>query len=311
MISFYDLFVLEYIDIYIYYYILYYYILYYYILCYLDSREVLLWFAVIHQFLLPWAPLWKPVMFHIEILAMHRPSPESLGIIFFRGTCHCEWLNMCAWTTNDDCFDKKACEWGCQCCHCVFFFRLGIFFHQFLRENISENEKCFGAKTSTIQVVAHAYFLAGWWLGHPSEKYEFVNWDDDIPNINGKMKNWWQPFTTSQLEMIQQFPNQNRCIKKGAKSGSDLAFKKSLSTIYGKQWDISPILHIIPLLSHHSNQPFMETPISTERGGFPRKLDGLLWEPRHQSGRTRAQGLTPVLGAMETWILYSKPWWYI
>ena len=19
----------------------------------------------------------------------------------------------------------------------------------------------------------------GWWLGHPSEKYEFVNWDDD------------------------------------------------------------------------------------------------------------------------------------
>ena len=27
----------------------------------------------------------------------------------------------------------------------------------------------------------------GWWLGHPSQKYEFVNWDDDIPNINGKM----------------------------------------------------------------------------------------------------------------------------
>ena len=24
---------------------------------------------------------------------------------------------------------------------------------------------------------------AGWWLGHPSEKYEFVNWDDEIPNI--------------------------------------------------------------------------------------------------------------------------------
>ena len=28
---------------------------------------------------------------------------------------------------------------------------------------------------------------AGWWLGHPSEKYDFVNWDDDIPNINGKI----------------------------------------------------------------------------------------------------------------------------
>jgi len=22
----------------------------------------------------------------------------------------------------------------------------------------------------------------GWWLSHPSEKYEFVSWDDDIPN---------------------------------------------------------------------------------------------------------------------------------
>ena len=29
------------------------------------------------------------------------------------------------------------------------------------------------------------------WLvvfGHPSEKYEFVNWDDEIPNISGKIK---------------------------------------------------------------------------------------------------------------------------
>ena len=24
--------------------------------------------------------------------------------------------------------------------------------------------------------------------GHPSEKYDFVNWDDDIPNISGKIK---------------------------------------------------------------------------------------------------------------------------
>jgi hypothetical protein len=25
--------------------------------------------------------------------------------------------------------------------------------------------------------------MAGWWYTYPSEKYEFVNWDDDIPNI--------------------------------------------------------------------------------------------------------------------------------
>ena len=28
----------------------------------------------------------------------------------------------------------------------------------------------------------------GWWLGHPSEKYEFVNWDDECNPIYGKIK---------------------------------------------------------------------------------------------------------------------------
>ena len=31
--------------------------------------------------------------------------------------------------------------------------------------------------------------IAGWWLGHPSEKYESVNWDDWKPNSHGKIKN--------------------------------------------------------------------------------------------------------------------------
>jgi len=26
-------------------------------------------------------------------------------------------------------------------------------------------------------------YETGWWLSHPSEKYEFVSWDDEIPNI--------------------------------------------------------------------------------------------------------------------------------
>jgi hypothetical protein len=25
--------------------------------------------------------------------------------------------------------------------------------------------------------------MTGWWYTYPSEKYEFVSWDDDIPNI--------------------------------------------------------------------------------------------------------------------------------
>jgi hypothetical protein len=24
---------------------------------------------------------------------------------------------------------------------------------------------------------------SGWWLTYPSEKYDFVSWDDDIPDI--------------------------------------------------------------------------------------------------------------------------------
>ena len=40
--------------------------------------------------------------------------------------------------------------------------------------------------------------ITGWWLGHPSEKYEFVNWDDDInPILMGKFKKWQQ--TTNQI----------------------------------------------------------------------------------------------------------------
>ena len=46
------------------------------------------------------------------------------------------------------------------------------------------------------------------WLvgqGHPSEKYEFVNWDDEIPNINGKIKFMATKPPTSQIIEIQFF----------------------------------------------------------------------------------------------------------
>ena len=29
----------------------------------------------------------------------------------------------------------------------------------------------------------HSITISGWWYTYPSEKYEFVSWDDDIPNI--------------------------------------------------------------------------------------------------------------------------------
>jgi len=37
---------------------------------------------------------------------------------------------------------------------------------------------------------------AGWWLTYPSEKYDFVSWDDDIPNIWKVIKAMFQ--TTNQ-----------------------------------------------------------------------------------------------------------------
>ena len=39
--------------------------------------------------------------------------------------------------------------------------------------------------------------MTGWWLTYPSEKYEFVSWDDDIPNTWKVIKAMFQ--TTNQL----------------------------------------------------------------------------------------------------------------
>ena len=30
--------------------------------------------------------------------------------------------------------------------------------------------------------------VSGWWLTYPSEKYELVSWDDDIPNVWNTIK---------------------------------------------------------------------------------------------------------------------------
>ena len=35
------------------------------------------------------------------------------------------------------------------------------------------------------------------------EKYEFINWDDDIPNISGKIKVMFQ--TTNQINVVIEF----------------------------------------------------------------------------------------------------------
>ena len=49
------------------------------------------------------------------------------------------------------------------------------------------------------------------WLvgqGHPFEKYDFVNWDDEIPTINGK-KDSWQPHHQPVKWMMTGYPYGN------------------------------------------------------------------------------------------------------
>ena len=44
----------------------------------------------------------------------------------------------------------------------------------------------------------------GWWLGHPSEKYESVNWDDDSNPKYGKIKKATKPPTTQHMHTAQK-----------------------------------------------------------------------------------------------------------
>ena len=47
---------------------------------------------------------------------------------------------------------------------------------------------------------------------HPSEKYDFVNWDDEIPNISGKIEFMFQSPPDNAL--YYTCPMKNRVLKK-------------------------------------------------------------------------------------------------
>ena len=46
----------------------------------------------------------------------------------------------------------------------------------------------------------HYVKSSGWWYTYPSEKYEFVSCDDDIPNIRKVIKFMFQ--TTNQISIV-------------------------------------------------------------------------------------------------------------
>ena len=54
---------------------------------------------------------------------------------------------------------------------------------------------------------------SGWWLTfNPSEKYEFVNWDNEIPNISGKIQVMFQENHQSVL-VYQRLIHSSELIK--------------------------------------------------------------------------------------------------
>jgi hypothetical protein len=51
------------------------------------------------------------------------------------------------------------------------------------------------------------YIQSGWWYTYPSEKYEFVSWNDDTPNL-WKIGGWPLTYPSEKYEsqMIVLFP---------------------------------------------------------------------------------------------------------
>ena len=78
----------------------------------------------------------------------------------------------------------------------------------------------------------------GWWLGHPSEKYEFVSWDDEIPNISGRIIQMaTKPPTVNQLWFtgVGKCPNLGICFT----SLSSICWRWSIPNIWVMfNWDI-------------------------------------------------------------------------
>ena len=59
---------------------------------------------------------------------------------------------------------------------------------------------------------------SGWWLGHPSEKYELVNRDDDRnPIFPGKSKNHGNPTTNQSFDMKVSWDDYSQYFRENAK----------------------------------------------------------------------------------------------
>ena len=94
--------------------------------------------------------------------------------------------------------------------------------------------------------------------GHPSEKYEFVNWDDDIPNINGKIKNGNQ--TTNQINiyyLLFRQPAMSTNVHQSASVSPSLFLKAIHVQLSSSNSDSAVAPGRMPVSWTHSCQPEM------------------------------------------------------
>ena len=71
------------------------------------------------------------------------------------------------------------------------------------------------------------WIYSGWWLSHPSEQYEFVNWDVDIPN-RWKIKvmfqttnQYWNDYSPNDsLELLTQLISSGKGMARTGKDGT-------------------------------------------------------------------------------------------
>ena len=66
---------------------------------------------------------------------------------------------------------------------------------QGLKQHVYQNY-CI-CNTICMLCIHFLYTMTGWWYIYPSKKYEFVSWDDEIPNISKKNVPNHQPDITS------------------------------------------------------------------------------------------------------------------
>ena len=57
---------------------------------------------------------------------------------------------------------------------------------------------------ASLEIARNVPISPGWWLTYPSEKYEFVSWDDEIPNIWKKCSKCSKPPTRMDLMGVVQ-----------------------------------------------------------------------------------------------------------